>query len=44
MFSAPAEFYGARMMVCLATIYAFGWAVFRGLRWAALRFVVGAEG
>jgi len=31
-------------MVYLAITYAFGWAVFRGLRWAALRFVAGAAG
>jgi len=31
-----AEFYGGRAMVYLAITYAFGWAVFRGLRWAAL--------
>ena len=32
------------MMVYLAVIYAFGWAIFRGLRWAVLRSVAGAPG
>ena len=35
------EFYGGCMMVYLAIIYAFGWAIFRVLRGAALRFVAG---
>jgi len=34
-----AGFYGGRLAAYLAIAYAIGWAVFRGLRWAALRFL-----